>query len=381
MEFASKPIRVGQKPESAFKSVIFPIYQSSTFAWDDLESTPDLEYTRVQNPTRRALESVIAALENAEFCTCFSSGMAAVMATFSLLKQGDHLLIASDIYGGTHRLGVAHLPNLGIDVSFYDASNPDSMREAATDRTRMVIFESPTNPTMQVMDIAANVLVAKSLGLLVVFDNTFASPALQTPLEFEVDLVLHSTTKYIGGHSDVVGGAVATKDPQLAEQIFEFNKNVGCNPSPFDCWLTLRGVKTLALRMERHCKNAAEIARYLEAHPRIRQVYYPGLESNPGHTLAKVQMNGFGGMLSFDLDGSEEQARALAKDLSFFILAESLGGVESLIGYPKLMSHAGMTEEERLARRITPTLLRLSVGIEDSRDLIADLEQALKKLG
>jgi cystathionine beta-lyase/cystathionine gamma-synthase len=376
MHFATKALRVGQDPDPKYKAVVPPIYQSSTFAWEDLDHIPRIDYSRCQNPNRDMLEQVIAALENGEHCTIYSSGMAAVAACFALLKQGDHLLVANDIYGGTFRLAEKYLPRQGITYSSFDAQDADSIKSMVQPTSKMLIFEGPTNPTMRVPDIAKVVKAAKEAGLIVVFDNTFASPALQNPLDLGVDIVLHSTTKYISGHSDVVGGATITNDEKLAYEIFEWNKAFGCNPSPFDNWLSLRGARTLSVRMERHCQNAQAIAEALEANPKVTKVHYPGLPSHPDHETAKKQMSGFGGMVSIEF-ATVEEARWVAENAKVFLLAESLGGVESLIAYPPLMSHATMTEEQRVARGIPPTMLRLSVGIEDVRDLIEDLEKAI----
>jgi cystathionine beta-lyase/cystathionine gamma-synthase len=376
MHFATKALRVGQDPDPKYKAVVPPIYQSSTFAWEDLDHIPRIDYSRCQNPNRDMLEQVIAALENGEHCTIYSSGMAAVAACFALLKQGDHLLVANDIYGGTFRLAEKYLPRQGITYSSFDAQDADSIKSVVQPTSKMLIFEGPTNPTMRVPDIAKVVNAAKEAGLIVVFDNTFASPALQNPLDLGVDIVLHSTTKYISGHSDVVGGATITNDEKLAYEIFEWNKAFGCNPSPFDNWLSLRGARTLSVRMERHCQNAQAIAEALEANPKVTKVHYPGLPSHPDHETAKKQMSGFGGMVSIEF-ATVEEARWVAENAKVFLLAESLGGVESLIAYPPLMSHATMTEEQRVARGIPPTMLRLSVGIEDVRDLIEDISQSI----
>ena len=376
MHFATKALRVGQDPDPKYKAVVPPIYQSSTFAWEDLNHIPRIDYSRCQNPNRDMLEQVIAALENGEHCTIYSSGMAAVAACFALLKQGDHLLVANDIYGGTFRLAEKYLPRQGITYSSFDAQDADSIKSVVQPTSKMLIFEGPTNPTMRVPDIAKVVNAAKEAGLIVVFDNTFASPALQNPLDLGVDIVLHSTTKYISGHSDVVGGATITNDEKLAYEIFEWNKAFGCNPSPFDNWLSLRGARTLSVRMERHCQNAQAIAEALEANPKVTKVHYPGLPSHPDHETAKKQMSGFGGMVSIEF-ATVEEARWVAENAKVFLLAESLGGVESLIAYPPLMSHATMTEEQRVARGIPPTMLRLSVGIEDVRDLIEDISQSI----
>lgn len=380
MKFATRAIRVAQDPDRQYGAVINPIWQSATFAWDSLDDIPQFDYTRVANPNRDSLEKVIAALENGEFCTCFGSGMAAIVAAFSLLEAGDHVLVASDIYGGTFRVAEKLLPRQGILVDTFDSARPESIREVAGPDTKLLIFETPSNPNLRVADIAAVVAVARELGIVTVFDNTFASPALQRPLDLGVDIVVHSTTKYISGHSDIIGGALVTRDEAIATRVFEYAKTVGAVPSPFDCWLTLRGLKTLSVRMQRHCENALALAEYLESHPKVARVVYPGLPSHPDHAVAARQMSGFGGMIAFEVAGSAEDAKRVAEATRVFLLAESLGGVESLIGYPPLMSHATMTEDERLARGIPPTMLRLSVGIEDVDDLIEDLRQALEQV-
>lgn len=376
MRFTTKTIRVGQCPDGDHGAVISPIYQSATFAWQDLDTMPRHDYTRVSNPNRSQLEEVIASLEHGSCCTCFSSGMAAIVAAFSLLEAGDHLLVAGDIYGGTHRVAEKLLPRQGIETSSFDARNPESILTAKRPNTKMLIFETPTNPNLTLADIEAIARICREHGILTVVDNTFATPYLQTPLTLGVDIVVHSTTKYISGHSDVIGGALITNDLEIGQHVFEYSKTVGAVPSPFDCWLTLRGLKTMALRMDRHCANAQAVAEYLEAHPRVAKVHYPGLASHPDHELAKRQMKKPGGMVSFEIQGTPEQARAFAEATKVFMLAESLGGVESIIGYPPLMSHGCMTEEERVARGIYPTGLRLSIGIEDLEDLIEDLDQA-----
>ncbi len=380
MRAATKAIRTGQDPDSCYKAVINPIWQSATFAWDDLDHIPPIDYTRCANPNRNSLEAVIADLENARYCTAFGSGMASIVAAFSLLQKGDHLIVASDIYGGTHRVCEKMLPRQGISVSTFDASCSDSLLEARQSNTKMAIFESPTNPNLRIADIEAIAEGCKRLGIISVFDNTFASPVLQNPLDLGIDIVVHSTTKYISGHSDVIGGALVTNNEEYGVAAFEWNKMVGAVPSPFDCWLSLRGIKTLSVRMERHCRNAQAVAEYLEAHPKVSRVFYPGLASHPDHEVAKKQMKGFGGMVSFEVRGGEAAARTICEGTRVFLLAESLGGVESLIGYPPLMSHATMTAEQRLERGIPPELIRLSVGIEDEADLIDDLEQALAKI-
>ncbi len=378
MRFATRALRVGQDPEPNFGAVIPPIYQSSTFAWKDLDTAPAFDYTRCQAPNRAQLEGVVASLENGEFCTLFSSGMAAIGATFALMKCGDGLLMANDIYGGTFRMAEQHLTRQGIETAFFDAHDPSTIAKAVGPNTRMLIFETPTNPSVRVSDVRAVCAEAHRHGLTVVFDNTFASPALQNPLDLGADVVVHSTTKYISGHSDVIGGAAITNDEAIGKHLCEWNKAWGAVPSPFDTWLSLRGVKTMALRMRAHCENAQAVAEFLQGHPRVAKVHYPGLPDHPDHATAKAQMRGgFGGMLAMELP-SVEIARCVAESTRVFLLAESLGGVESLIAYPPLMSHAVMTEAQRLERGIPPTMLRLSVGIEDKEDLIEDLDAALK---
>ncbi len=377
MRFATKALRVGQELDEQYRAVIQPLYQSATFGWEDLDHIPQFDYTRCGNPNRHTLEQVIASLENGKHCVAFSSGMAAIVASLSLAQNGDHVLIAGDIYGGTFRIGEKYLPKQGIQVSEFCAHNPLTINDVVQPNTKLLIFETPTNPNLRVSDISAVVKVAKQHGLIVIFDNTFASPVLQNPLDLGVDIVVHSTTKYISGHSDVIGGAVVTNNDDYYQTVYEWNKAVGAAPSPFDCWLSLRGVKTISCRMDVHCKNAQAVAEFLHSHPRVKQTHYPGLVTHPDHEVAKRQMTAFGGMLAFDVNGTVAQARKVCESTKVFLLAESLGGVESLIAYPPLMSHATMTEEQRVSKGIPPTLLRLSIGIEDAADLIEDLDQAL----
>lgn len=379
MKFATKALRIGQDLQGPYKPVIPPIYQSATFGWDNLDTVPPFDYTRCANPNKSCLEQVIASLENGKYCVAFSSGMAAIQAALALLQAGDHLLMASDIYGGTHRLAHNLLPRQGVTCTEFCAQEPFCIKEHVQPNTKMAIFEGPTNPNMRVVDIAGIASEARKLGLISVFDNTFASPYLQNPLDLGVDIVVHSTTKYISGHSDVIGGAIVTNDEEKHNFFFEFLKTVGSTPSPFDNWLSLRGVKTLAVRMRAHCENAQSVAEFCDQHPKIKKVHYPGLLSHPDHQLAKRQMRGYGGMVAIEFE-TEAQARKVAESTQVFLLAESLGGVESLVAYPPLMSHATMTEEQRLERGIPPTMLRLSVGIEDIEDLIADLDQALAQI-
>ncbi len=378
MRFATRALRVGQNPDGPYRAVIPPIYQSATFAWEDLDHVPGIDYTRCHSPNRKVLEEVLASLENGTRCTVFASGMAAIGASFALMRNGDGLLMANDIYGGTFRMAEQHLDRQGIETTFFDAHDPSTIAGAVRPNSKMLIFETPTNPNVRVSDIRAVCAEAKRHGLIVVFDNTFASPALQQPLDLGADIVVHSTTKYISGHSDVIGGAAITNDDALGDHLHEWNKAWGAVPSPFDCWLSLRGLKTLALRMKAHCANAQALAEYLSKHPNVAKVHYPGLPDHPDHATAKSQMKGgFGGMMAIELP-SVEAARRVAESTKVFLLAESLGGVESLVAYPPLMSHAVMTEAQRLERGIPPTMLRLSVGIEDTDDLLEDFDQALK---
>jgi cystathionine beta-lyase/cystathionine gamma-synthase len=377
MRFSTKALRAGCDLDSQYRSVAPPLYQTSTFSWESLEEHPEFEYTRYSNPNQVALGEAIASLENGEHCVLLSSGMAAIAGAFSLLGAGDHLLMASDIYGGTANLARKVLPKQGISVSEFCAFEPGSIRDVVTAHSKMLIFESPINPNLRVVDIAAVCEVAKSCGLIVVFDNTFASPALQNPLDLGADIVMHSTTKYISGHSDVIGGALILNDDAMHEAIAGWNTMVGATPSPFDCWLTTRGLKTLGCRMEKHCQNAQAVAEFLAGHPKVERVHYPGLPTHPDHATAQKQMRGFGGMLAVEVKGGRAEARRVLESVKVFTLAASLGGVESLIGYPPQMSHAALSEEERLAKGIPPNMLRVSVGIEDVRDLIEDLDQAL----
>ena len=378
MKFSTKAIRVGQDPDPAFMAVTPPIYQTSTFAWKNLDALPQYDYTRCGNPNTSALQEVLAALENGKYAQVFASGMAGVMGSLCSLKTGDHFLMASDIYGGTHRLAYGYLAQNGIETSEFDASKPETIASQIRSNTKLAIFESPTNPNVRVMDITAISDIFRSAGVISIFDNTFASPYLQNPLDLGVDVVVHSTTKYLGGHSDLIGGALITNSESFYGEVKEFVKSTGAIASPQDSWLLLRGVKTLAVRMPRHCENALAIARSLERNKRVTNVLYPGLTSHPDHELAKRQMRAFGGMLAFEVEGGAAQAKKVAESTEVILLAESLGGVESLIGYPPMMSHATMTEEQRIAKGIPSNMLRLSVGIEDADDLIEDLNCAIE---
>lgn len=373
MRFDTRAIHVHQTPEGPHRPVIEPIYQTSTFAWEDLEHRPDFDYSRLGNPNRRTLEAVVASLEGAAFATAFGSGMAAIAGALSFLKPGDALLLARQIYGGTAVYTRRVLENLNVQIVEFDAQDPDSIARVCPDNAKWAMFESPTNPNLRVINIEAVVGACRAQGLRTVFDNTFATPYLQSPLALGVDIVVHSTTKYMGGHSDLIGGVAVTNDELLGAHLQDWVNVAGAIPGPFDCWLALRGLKTLAVRMREHCRNAQAVAEFLSAHPKVHAVHYPGLASHPDHALAARQMRGFGGMLAFEVDDPER----VVSRLRIFQLAPSLGGVESLVGYPRMMSHVGMTEEARLARGIPRTMLRMSVGLESVEDLIADLDQAL----
>ncbi|MBA3726846.1 MAG: PLP-dependent transferase [Armatimonadetes bacterium] len=379
MKFSTKTIRLGQEPTPPYKPVMPPLYQSASFAWDDLDNPPPFDYTRAGNPTRAALEEVYAGIENAKFGLAQSTGMAAVATVCSLLQAGDHIVAPRDIYGGTFRYFQVFLKKQNIDVSYFDATRADCLAEEIKPNTKLVWLETPTNPTLKICDIRACTSIAKGAGATTALDNTFATPYLQNPLDLSCDIVMHSTTKYINGHSDVVGGALMWNDEALTAPLTLYAKSAGNTPGPFDCWLTLRGVKTLAIRMERHMQNAQAAAEFLQAHSKVERVHYPGLPSHPQHELAKRQMRGFGGMVSVEVKGGGEAAKRVAKSTKLFILGESLGGVESLVCWPPMMSHAAMSEDERAAIGIPPSLLRLSVGIEDVDDLIEDLDAALAK--
>lgn len=377
--FATRAIHVGQPPDPATGAVVVPIYQTSTYAQADVGQHKGYEYSRTGNPTRVALEACLASLESGRYGLAFASGMAAEDTLLHSLDAGDHVVVADDVYGGTYRLLKRVLERAGIRSSFVDMARAADVEAALEPRTRLVWLESPTNPLLKLIDIRAVAEVAHARGIPVAVDNTFASPACQRPLELGADVVHHSTTKYLGGHSDVVGGALVTSDDALHERLRFLQNAVGGVPGPFDSWLVLRGLKTLAVRMRQHSQNAEQIARYLEAHPRVRRVYYPGLASHPRHALARQQMvGGFGGMLSFEVDGGLQAARRVVRSTRLFALAESLGGVESLIELPALMTHASLPPEQRAAVGIDDGLIRLSVGIEDAEDLLEDLDQTLR---
>lgn len=374
--FATQAVHAGQRPDDVTGAIMSPIYQTSTYVQSGLGVHKGFEYARTQNPTRQALERNVAALEGGVHGLAFASGMAAIDAVIRLLSAGDHLICGENVYGGTHRIMTRVFERLGLTFSFVDTRDLEAIDAAITPATRMLYVETPTNPMMHITDLAAVGALARERELLLVVDNTFATPCFQRPIEHGATIVVHSTTKYLNGHSDMVGGLVVTAHEDVAEQLVFLQNAAGAIPGPLDCWLALRGIKTLPLRMERHDANGRRIARWLESHPAVQRVHYPGLASHQQHPLAARQMSGFGGMISVDV-GSLGRARAVVERTRIFSLAESLGGVESLIGHPATMTHAGVPRDMRERMGLTDGLVRLSVGIEDIDDLVADLEQAL----
>jgi cystathionine beta-lyase/cystathionine gamma-synthase len=373
---ATRAVHAGQEPEPLSGAVSVPIYQTSTYVQDEIGKHKGYDYARTVNPTRQALERNVAALEGGTHGFAFGSGMGAIHTVLSLLSAGDHVVCGENVYGGTHRLMDKVLARQGLDFTFVDTRATDPVLAAITPQTKLLFVETPTNPLMRLADLAALGEIAKAKGLLFVVDNTFATPVFQRPFQFGADIVLHSTTKYLNGHSDMVGGIVVTNRDDLAERIQFIQKSVGAVPGPFDCFLALRGTKTLPLRMRQHDANGRRIADWLASDKRVRNVFYPGLPSHPQHELAKRQMSGFGGMMSIEL-GSFERANQVVSRTKLFALAESLGGVESLIGHPATMTHAAVPSEMRMSMGLSMGLVRLSVGIEDVDDLMADLDQAM----
>jgi cystathionine beta-lyase/cystathionine gamma-synthase len=378
MHFNSKTIHGGQEPDQAYGAVMPPIYQTSTYAQTTPGGHKGFEYSRTHNPTRQALERALASIESGDYGFAFGSGLAAMDAVLKLLKPGDEVISTDDLYGGSYRLFTKIFEDFGIQFHFVNMSNPEAVEAGVTSKTKMVWVETPTNPMMNIIDIKTMAQLCKKHKLLLAVDNTFASPYLQQPLVLGADIVMHSATKYLAGHSDVILGSLVTKDSKLAERLAFIQNASGAVPGPMDSFLTLRGIKTLHLRMQRHCENAAQIAKYLQAHPKIEKVYWPGFESHPNHDIAKSQMTDFGGMLSFITKGADYKAAIqIVEKLKLFTLAESLGGVESLAGHPASMTHASIPKAQREKSGVVDALIRLSVGVEDVRDLIADLEQAI----
>ncbi len=378
MKFGTKAIHAGVKADPATGAIMTPVYQTSTFVHDSPGKHRGFEYSRIQNPTRKALEDNLAALENGRFGLCFSSGVAAIDAIIRLFRPGDEIISAADIYGGSYRLFTKVFASSGIRFHFVPMEDPEKIRPLITAKTRLIWIETPTNPLMKIIDIQKVADIAREHGILLAVDNTFATPFLQRPLELGADIVMHSVTKYLGGHSDVVMGAVVVQEEGLKKRLTFIQQACGAIPGPQDCFLVLRGIKTLHVRMERHCANAEQLAAFLKAHDAVDRVFWPGLCDHPGHETAARQMDDFGGMISFTLKGDrKEDAFRLMNRFQLFTIAESLGGVESLCGHPATMSHAAIPREERLRSGIRDSLIRLSTGIEDIGDLIADLRQAL----
>ncbi len=380
MRFETRAVHDGQEPDKLTGSVTVPVYQTSTFLQDGVGKHKGYEYSRTGNPTRRALEVAMASLEGGGYSLAFASGVAATAAVFSLLENGEHIVCAGDVYGGTYRLIENVVKKWGVKASYARADDADSFEEALTDRTRMIWIETPTNPLLKIIDIKKIAEIARADNILLAVDNTFASPYLQNPLALGADIVVHSTTKYIAGHSDIVGGAVVMNDKKVYSELKSYQNSAGAVPGPWDCWLVLRGLKTLPVRMRAHQDNALYLAGFLSAHQKVERVYYPGLETDKYHAAAKKQMLGPGGMLAFELKGGKKAVPAFFAGLEIFILAESLGGVESLISYPAGMTHASVPERKRLELGITDSLIRVSAGIENKNDLKDDIANALESL-
>lgn len=378
MKIATKFIHAGVEPDPSTGAIMTPIYQTSTYVQEAPAQHKGYEYARSQNPTRFALEKAYAEIENGQFGLAFSSGVAATDAVIKLLAPGDEVICANDMYGGTYRLFTKVFEKFGIKFNYVNMQQAENIRPLINANTKLIWTETPTNPLMNITDIAAVAAIAKAHKVLLCVDNTFASPYLQNPLDLGADIVMHSATKYLGGHSDVIQGCLVMNDAALRDQLYFIQKSCGAVPGPMDCFLVLRGIKTLHVRMQRHCENGEKVANYLRNHPKVGKVYWCGFEDHPNHAIAKKQMRGFGGMMSFELkDDSVENAKRVLSSTKVFALAESLGGVESLINHPASMTHASIPREERIKNGLSDSLIRLSVGIEDADDLIADLAQAI----
>jgi cystathionine gamma-lyase len=381
MKFGTKAVHAGVEPDPSTGAIMTPIYQTSTYVQESPAKHKGYAYARGANPTRNSLQKSLAALENGKYGICFSSGMGATDAVIKLLNPGDEVITSNDLYGGSYRMFKRVFEKYGIKFHFIDLTNAANINSVINAKTKLLWIETPTNPLMNIVDIEACVAIAKKNNVIVAVDNTFASPYLQNPLDLGADIVMHSVTKYLGGHSDVVMGALVLNDEKLYQELHFIMNSCGAVPGPQDSFLVLRGIKTLHLRMERHCINGRKIAEYLKSHPKIGKVYWPGFADHPNHTIAKKQMKDFGGMLSFTLkDDSMDKATKLMESVELFALAESLGGVESLINHPASMTHASIPKEERLKSGLVDSLIRLSIGVEDAEDLLADLEQALNKV-
>jgi cystathionine beta-lyase len=381
MKFGTKAVHAGVEPDPTTGAIMTPIYQTSTYAQESPAKHKGYAYARGSNPTRNSLQKSLAALEDGKYAICFSSGMGATDAVIKLLNPGDEVITSNDLYGGSYRMFKRVFEKYGIKFHFIDLTDPANIKTVLNDKTKLLWIETPTNPLMNIVDIQACIDLVKPKNVWVAVDNTFASPYLQNPLNLGADIVMHSVTKYLGGHSDVVMGALVVNDDKLYQDLHFIMNSCGAVPGPQDSFLVLRGIKTLHLRMERHCLNGRKIAEYLKNHPKIGKIYWPGFADHPNHAVAKKQMKDFGGMLSFTLKGDNlEQAVKLMESVELFSLAESLGGVESLINHPASMTHASIPKEERLKSGLSDSLIRLSIGVEDAEDLIADLEQALGKV-
>ncbi|MBM3165708.1 MAG: cystathionine gamma-synthase [Bacteroidetes bacterium] len=378
MKFATKAIHEGVAPDSATGAIMTPIYQTSTYVQDGVGNHKGYEYSRTSNPTRHALEKNLAAIENGKYGACFASGLAAIDCVLKMLHSGDEVISTNDLYGGSYRIFRTIFEKFGLVFHFVDMTDVKNIKNKVNSKTKMIWVETPTNPMMNIIDIAAVAEIAQQGGALLCVDNTFATPFLQSPLDLGADIVMHSVTKYLGGHSDVIMGALITKEETIAREMYRIQNSSGAVTAPMDSFLVLRGIKTLHLRMERHCYNGEKVARFLATHPRVDRVFWPGFSSHPNHAIAAKQMRGFGGMISFTLKGNQlEDALNVVKKAKLFALAESLGGVESLIGHPASMTHASIPKEERDRSGVVDSLIRLSVGIEDIEDLIDDLKNAL----
>ena len=379
MKFDTKIVRAGIDPDSTTGAIVPPIYQTATYVLPEVGRDLGFDYTRSANPTREILENNLAAIEGGNFGTCFASGMSAVDSVLKLLNKGDHVVCSDDVYGGVSRHFNNILVNYGLTFTYVDSSSPENVENAITSDTKLLWVETPTNPLLKVTDLHAMSKIANDHGILFGVDSTFATPVFLRPFEFGADIVMHSTTKYISGHNQIIGGIIITNDKEIHEKMKFVQKTIGAVPSPFDCWLTLLGVKTLHIRMKRHASNAQIVAEFLESHPQVKKITYPGLESHPQYSVAKEQMDGFSGMISFELKDGIPAGKTLMNSVNLCSLAESLGAVETMITHPATMTHVDVPEDERHARGLTDGLVRISVGIEDVDDIIDDLKQALEK--
>ncbi|MCZ6814300.1 MAG: PLP-dependent aspartate aminotransferase family protein [Alphaproteobacteria bacterium] len=377
MKFDTKVVHAGITPDPTTGSIVPPIYQTATYVLDEVGKDKGFDYTRSANPTRQVLEANLAAIDGGDYGVCYASGMAAADSCLKLLSAGDHVVCSDDVYGGVSRLFNKVLARYALDCTYVDTSQPETVRQAIRPETKMLWVETPTNPLLKVTDLEAMTAIAKDNGLFFAVDSTFATPVFLRPLEFGADIVMHSTTKYLSGHNQLIGGVVVTNRNDIHNQLKFIQKTIGAVPSPFDCWLTLLGVKTLHLRMQRHAASAQKVAEYLESHPKVARVIYPGLKSHPQHAVAKAQMSGFSGVISFELKGGIPAGKSVMNNVKLCGLAENLGAVETMITHPATMTHAEVPPEDRHARGLSDGLVRLSVGIEDVDDILADLEQAL----